>query len=334
MKRLLSLICALTICVVGLTACGNANKTVRIGVSFGVGKAVRWQQEQEFMQQHAQKLGAEIEVRLNQTDEPKTQEQDCIEMIDSGIDVLILTPRDTAKAGDILAYAKSKKVPVISYARLVLGEPIDLFVGYDSNRIGQKMGQYLSEVFYEGDYILLRGDAGDNNAIQLYEGAMRYIAPIKDSINILLDAPVPGWSPDEAKKMVKDAVTANSNHVDAILAPNDKVAGAAAEALSELGVTNHVAITGMDAELDALKRIVAGTQDMTVYMNLQELANTAIEEAIHLAKKEQTNVNGEYDNQSGTKVKANIVSDYLVTKENLDRIMIESGRYTREEIYN
>lgn len=319
--------------LLALSACNASKDDIKIGVSLGVGEAVRWVQEKEYMEAQAKELGIEIEVRLNRTDKPKTQQQDCFEMIDSGIDVLILTPRDVNKVREIIAYAKEHKVPVISYARIVMGEDVDLFVGYDSSRIGQKMGQYLTEAVYEGDYILLRGDENDSNASLLHEGAMRYIDPIKNNINVILDESVPGWSPEEAEKMVMEAVAANGNKVDAILAPNDKLAGACVEALKKLGVKEHVVITGMDAEIDAARRIAEDTQSATIYMDLRELASTAINEAVHLAKGEKVNINSEFDNGSTKPINANLITGQLVIKENLDKVLIDSGYYTKEEIY-
>lgn len=317
-----------------LSGCGKTSTGIKIGVSFGVGAAIRWESEKKYMEDYAQELGIKIEVRLNKTDEPKTQLQDCQELIDNGIDVLILTPRDAHNASDILEYARDKDVPVINYDRVVLGEKVDLFVGYDSTRVGHDIGQFLSELVYKGDYIILRGDSGDYNSTLQYNGAMRYLNNIKDSINIILDAEVPHWSPEEAKKMVMDAITKNGNHVDAILAPNDKIAGACAEALAELNITSPVPITGMDAELDAAKRIAEETQSMTVYMDLKGLAHTAVDEACHIARGEKPEVNGGFDNQSGTNIDAHLITGHIVTKENLDRILIDSGVYTRKEVYS
>lgn len=332
LKKLLCVVLPVILLACCLPGC-TAAKTIKIGVSFGVGAAARWEKEEGYMKDRAKELGVEIETRLNRTDEPKTQQDDCFELIDSGIDVLLLTPRDVTKVSEILAYAKEKGVYVISYARVVLGEKVDLFVGYDSNRIGQKMGQYLTETVYKGDYILLRGDTGDNNATLLYEGAMRYIDTVKDSINVLADESVTGWSPDEAKRIVTEAVSGNGNHVDAILAPNDAIAGACAEALKDLGVTEHVVITGMDSELEAAKRIVAGQQDMTVYMDLKELACTAVDEAVHMARGEKVNVNAEFDNRSGETIDANLITGEIVTKEKLDKVLIDSGFFTKEQVY-
>lgn len=332
LKKIMYVACMI-VAVLSAAGCGTSKGEVKIGVSFGVGGAARWPQEQQYMEARAKELGAEIEVRLNQTDEPKTQTQDCFEMIDSGIDVLILTPRDVKNVKEIVEYASKKKVKVINYARVSLGEKMDLFVGYDSGRIGQTMGQYLSEKVYEGDYILLRGDPGDNNATLLYEGAMRYIDPLGDKINIILDGPVPGWSADEAKQMVLEAVKKNGNKVDAILAPNDKLAGACIEALQELGVTEHVAISGMDAELDAVKRVAEGTQDLTIYMDLEELSRIAIDEAYHMATGQKVNVNTKFDNGVSGGVDANLITGHMVIQQNLDKVLIDSGYFTKEEVY-
>lgn len=110
------------------------------------------------------------------------------------------------------------------------------------------MGQHLTEKVYHGDIIVLKGDVNDFNTPFLYYGAMKYIKPLIENgkLNMVLDAYVPKWSPAEAKKLVKEAVAANGNRIDAIFASNDRLAGAAAEALEELHVTNHAVITGMD----------------------------------------------------------------------------------------
>lgn len=189
-KIVLLLICLLTIS--SLVGCSKKEEKINIGVSFGVGEATRWQKEKTYMEEKAAELGVNIEVRLNKTDTPLTQTEDCIEMIDQGIDVLILTPRDVTNVEEIISYAKEKNVPVISYSRTVLNEYVDLVVGYDSYRLGQTMGQYLSESVYTGDYIILKGDPSDSNAQLTYDGAMRYIDPMRDDINIILEEAVPG----------------------------------------------------------------------------------------------------------------------------------------------
>ncbi len=314
--------------------CSPKSQEVKIGVAFGVGPATRWAKEIAFMEEYAKENNINIQTRLNADEEKKPFKEECTELIDSGINTLIVRARDAHSMKEVVDYAKSKNVKVISYAGLIFGEKIDMFVGYDCVFIGRKMGEYLTETAIKGDYILLSGDEKDKNVSDLlYKGALEGLSPIKDDINVLLDASVPGWSPDEAKKLVKDAITKNNGNVDAILAPNDKVAGACAEVIAELGITKDVAITGMDAELEAVKRILDGTQGCSVYMNSKELACLAVEQAVLLAKGEQPQINTELDNESGTNIPSALITGQLIVKENIDRILIDSGAYTKEEIY-
>ena len=101
MKKFLCCLGSLLLVATLLSGCSTKEDAVKIGVSFGVGSASRWPLEQGYMEERAKELGDEIEVRLNTTDTPKTQQEDCFEMIDSGIDVLILTPRDVNKTEEI-----------------------------------------------------------------------------------------------------------------------------------------------------------------------------------------------------------------------------------------
>ena len=111
-------------------------------------------------------------------------------------------------------------------------------------------------------------------------------------------------------------------------------AEAAAEALEELHVTNHAVITGMDAELAAIKRILAGTQDATIYMDLRELAYAAVDEAYNLATKKKVNVNSELGNDGSNKINAFLINGKVVTRENINKVLIEPGHFTKEDIYS
>lgn len=332
MKKILSLVCvALLACLV--SACSKEDKTIKIGVSFGVGEAARWPQELAFMEKRADELGVNIETRLNKTDTPKTQEEDCKELVDSGIDVLIVTPRNINETGTIVEYAKENGVKVISYARLIREKEIDLFVGYDTYLIGKDLGKYAIEEVYAGDYIILKGDQNDFNTTYIYDGMMKYIEPLKGDITIITDEYVNNWDTDIAKQIVKEAVIANGNKVDAVLAPNDKLAKASIEVLEELQISVPVLVSGMDAELDALQRVVQGKQSCTVYMNLESLANAAVDKAVSLVKGEGNLANTEQNNGSKNSIKSYLLNGKLVTKQNLDTIIIDGNVFTKEQIY-
>lgn len=333
MKKTLKTLC-LVMLVCCLIACEKEKEKVKIGVSFGVGEAVRWPQELEHMKNRAKKLDVELETRLNKGNTEKTQEEDCKEMVDSGIDVLIVTPRNIYEASEIVKYAKEHDVKVISYARLIWEEEIDLFVGYDTYLVGCDIGKYATEKVYKGDYIILKGDENDTNTFDLYNGMMKYVEELKDSdINVIEDAYVTGWDPEVAKQIVRAALDKNGNKVDAILAPNDKLAAASIEVLEERGILDGVLVTGMDAELSALQRIVTNKQSCSVYMNLQDLAVAAIDRAIELASEDEVGANGEVDNGGKKKIKTHLFSGTVISAENIDKVLIDTKVFTKGEIY-
>ncbi len=326
LKKLFSCFLLVFLCV----ACDNAGKP-RLGISFGVGPAKRWPMEMTIMVDRARELGMDVDARLNKTDTPKTQTEDCIDMIDNGISTLILVPRDANKTDEILDYARKKNVKVLLYARTILGKNLDFFVGYDTHKIGQSLGSHLSEKTYKGSMAILKGDANDFNVPLLNDGAMKYFQPLVEqgNLKIILDENIAGWSPEVAHKKLTAAIRKNNNQIDAVFAHNDIMAGV----VKELGIKNHVVKIGMDAELPAIKRLVNGTQDATVYMDLKSMATTAANEAYNLATGKPANVNAAFDNKSASTIKAFLINGKIITRENIDKQLIDTGVYTREEVY-
>lgn len=128
------------------------------------------------------------------------------------------------------------------------------------------------------------GSPVDNNAKLFRAGQMKVLKPYVDSgkIKVVGDQWVDGWLPENALKIMENALTANNNKIDAVVASNDATAGGAIQALSAQGLSGKVAISGQDADLAGIKRIAAGTQTMTVYKPITLLANTAAEIAVEL----------------------------------------------------
>ncbi len=333
MKKSIVVILSIIVLVGLLVGCSSEKKP-KVGILFIVGAAKRWDKEVPFIQERAKELGMDVETKVIKSKDQKPPKEECFALIDKGIDVLIFRAINGELSKEITSYAKQKNVQTISYGSLAGGERVDLFVGYDSERMGQRMGQYVTEMVPRGDYIILSGDKKDKYVSSyIYKGGMKYIEPLKQNINIILDESVPDWSPSKAKIMVRDAIVKNGNKIDAVFAANDVLAGACREVLDELNITHPVVITGMDADLSAVQRIVTGKQSCTMYMDLKNLAYTAAEEAYNMAKKQKVNINITFDNDTNTPISGNLITGQLVVKENLDRVLIKNGIYTEQEVY-
>ena len=93
---------------------------------------------------------------------------------------------------------------------------------------------YIRQRVPEGNYVLIGGAPTDNNAKLLRQGQMNVLQPLVDSgdIEIVHDEWAEDWLPEEALKIMENALTANDNNVDAVVASNDATAGGAIEALA------------------------------------------------------------------------------------------------------
>ena len=118
---------------------------------------------------------------------------------------------------------------------------------------------------------------------------------------------------------------------------NDGLAGYAFRALSERQMAGKVIVVGQDADLEACQRIVEGTQSMTVFKPIDELAKMAAECAVKLVKGEDIGMIGEIANnktiENGSTVMYRGLLPISVTKENMDSVIIDSGFHVKEEVY-
>ncbi len=105
-------------------------------------------------------------------------------------------------------------------------------------------------------------------------------------IQIVYDQWSKDWNPAAALSNMENALTANNNQIDAVVAANDGTAGGAIQALTAQGLAGKIPVSGQDAELAAAQRIIEGTQTMTVYKPIKALAEKAAELAVKLAKGE------------------------------------------------
>ncbi|WP_229416452.1 substrate-binding domain-containing protein, partial [Klebsiella pneumoniae] len=150
-------------------------------------------------------------------------------------------------------------------------------------------------------------------------------------IKIVGDQWVDGWLPENALKIMENALTANNNKIDAVVASNDATAGGAIQALTAQGLAGKVAISGQDADLAGVKRIISGTQTMTVYKPITTLATNAAEIAVELGNDKQPKADTTLNN--GLKdVPSRLLTPIEVNKENIDATVIKDGFHKKSEL--
>ena len=304
---------------------GGGSSAIKIGVSLPTQREERWVLDNEAFQKVAAEQGIEVAIQIADNDAARQQSQ-CENLISQGISALIIAPHDVEAAANIVGIAHAEGIPVISYDRLVMNSEVDLYATFDQFRIGQLMGEYINEYVESGNIVLLKGDPQDNTSIPLKEGALSAIQGKIDSgaFTIVLEMECKDWQPSEALRHMENALTANNNDIQGVIAPNDGTAGGVIQALAAQGLAGKVPVTGQDSEVDAIKRIIEGTQSMTVFFDVRDLAAAAFGAAVKLA-------NGQDSGATGSEFNGSIDVPVLefpavkVTKDNWRELLIDSG---------
>ena len=311
----------------------TAQRPVRIGFSMDTLKEERWQRDKALVEQRAREVGAVLDVQVaNGDDAVQTRQAD--NMLTKGIDVLIVAPHNGEIAASIVEAAHRRGVPVIAYDRLIRNSDVDLYISHQVERMGEMQGEYALKHRPKGNYVLIGGSPTDFNAQLLRRGQMKVLQPAIDrgDIKIISQQFAREWKAEEALRITEDALTRTGNKVDAIVASNDGTAGGAISALEAVGLAGKVLVTGQDAQKDAIQRIVRGTQTMTVWKPIHELAFGAVDAAIKLARKQPVQTNDKVNNGK-IDVPSILFEPVAVDKANVDDTVIKTGYHKREDVY-
>lgn len=335
MKKTLSVVLGLSLMLValfGMTAL--ADDEIVIGFSMDNLRLERWQHDRDIFVKRAEELGAKVLVQSANSDD-MLQVSQAENLITQGVDVLVVLPHNGKIMGSIVEEAHKNGVPVLAYDRLLMDCDLDYYISFDNVRVGELQAQYLVDKKPEGNYFLLGGSPTDNNAKLFRQGQMNVLQPYIDEgkIKIVGDQWAKDWLPQEAMKIIENALTANNNNIDVVVASNDSTAGGTIQALADQNLDGKVLVSGQDADLAACQRIVEGTQTMTVYKPIHLLATRAAEVAVAMAKGEEIDTEGKTVNNGKIDVPSILLTPIQVDKENMVDTVIADGFHTMEEVY-
>ncbi|WP_397452853.1 D-xylose ABC transporter substrate-binding protein [Pseudomonas sp. NA-150] len=330
MKNLKTALLASFLVMIGNSAMADAQHP-KIGFSIDDLRLERWSRDRDYFTAAAEQLGAKVYVQSADANEQRQISQ--IEnLISRGVDVIVIVPFNATVLNNAVAEAKKAGVKVLSYDRLILNADIDAYISFDNEKVGEMQAEGVVKAQPKGNYFLLGGAPTDNNAKILREGQMKVLKPLidKGDIKIVGQQWVKEWNPTEALSIVENALTANNNKIDAIVASNDATAGGAIQALAAQKLDGKVPVSGQDADLAAIKRVIAGTQTMTVYKPLKLLASEAAKLSVQLVRNEKPTFNSQYDN-GVKKVDSILLKPTPLTKDNIN-VLEEDGFYTKAQI--
>lgn len=335
MKRILAIVAVFCGMVV-LSGCGDKQSKfpIKVGLSMDTLRGDRWPRDKDLFTQKCNELGMGVLVQSANSDD-SLQITQAENLLSQGAKVLVVVAHNDKSCATIVESAHKLGVPVIAYDRLIANCDLDLYVSFDSVKVGEIMAQTLTKIKPKGNYVLMGGAPTDHNAILVREGHMKGLAPFLKSgaIKIVGDQWSNDWLAVNALKNMENILTKNNNHVDAVLDSYDGTAGGTVQALAEQKLDGKVLVSGQDGELAACRRILAGTQTMTVYKPVRLLAAKAAEMALQLANKQKlTGLTGTIDNGK-IKVPSVLLDPIPVTKDNLVSTVIADGFQKMDDVY-
>jgi D-xylose transport system substrate-binding protein len=332
MKNVASkLIIVLTVLIFTFCGCGRQAK---IGLLMHSFEKERWRNDHKYFVESIEELGGDVVVAVAENDAKKQYKQ-AEELLNIGVDVLVIVPVDQFGAARIVELAHQRGVKVIAYDRLINNSRVDYYISADNVKIGEMQAKYLTKIKPSGNYALIGGSVNDNNSRMLFIGQMNVLQPFveRDEINIVYNEFTKYWSEDEGYRHALKCFEKTGDKLDAIIAGNDAIAYGALRAVKERGLEGKVSIAGQDADLRNLHEIIRGNQTVTIYKPIKTMASTAAELSIKLTE------NGEFINvyttvSNGKRLVPSLLLESIAVNENnIQFTVVAEGYQAEQEVF-
>ncbi|MFG2607694.1 sugar ABC transporter substrate-binding protein [Streptomyces sp. NPDC048514] len=266
------------------------------------------------------------------------QSEQLQQMVDDKVDVILLDAVDAHAVADGVKKAKDAGIPVIAYDRLAEG-PIDAYISFDNELVGEVQARSLLESLGSGvdssdKIVMMNGSPTDPNAKQFKQGAL---SELTGKVTIAASYDTKDWKPENAEANMAEAIAKiGKGNIAAVYAANDGMAGGVIKAFKAAGVTDLPPITGQDAELDAVQRVVAGEQYMSVYKSYPDEAEAAAQMAVTKIQGKDIRFDAltqdRVDSPTSKAIPARLVQVSELTKSSIKDTVIEDGIYTAADI--
>jgi putative multiple sugar transport system substrate-binding protein len=325
-----------------------------IGIAMPTKSSQRWVSDGDNLVKQLTALGYTTDLEFAE-DKIPTQVSQIENMITKGARLLIIAAIDGTTLTDTLQKAADAKIKVLAYDRLINKSPnVDYYTTFDNNKVGVLQGTSLVTCLGldkgKGPFNieLFAGSPDDNNSHFFFNGAMSILQPYIDSGKLVVQSGQTKF-PDQVGTLRWDGLVAQTRmdnilsskytdkRVDAVLAPYD---GISRGIIASLKAVNYYSaaqpapcVSGQDAELASVKSILAGEQTSTVFKDTRFLATQAAKMTDQMLKGTAVDTNDTKTYDNGIKVVPSFLLDMvLVTKDNVQKELIDTGYYTAAQI--
>ncbi len=344
---------ALALAVPFFTQPAFAQSKGTVGVAMPTKSSARWIADGDNIVKVLKSRGYTTDLQYAEDDVPNQLSQ--IEnMITKGAKVLVVAAIDGTTLSDVLGQAARNGIKVIAYDRLIRNTPnVDYYATFDNFQVGVLQAQSLETglKLKEGkgpfNIELFGGSPDDNNAYFFYNGAMSVLQPYIDSGKLVVGSRQVGmdkvstlrWDGATAQARMDNLLSAyySNKRVDAVLSPYDGLSTGIISSLKGVGYGSGdqpmPVISGQDAEIAAVKAIVAGDQYSSIFKDTRDLAKVTVDMVDALLSNQPVQVNDTKTYNNGVKVvPAYLLKPVIVDKANWQALLIDSGYYTKQQV--
>ncbi|MGG6309465.1 multiple monosaccharide ABC transporter substrate-binding protein [Paenibacillus macerans] len=348
--------------VLVLAACGNegngssgsgGGEKGTVGIAMPTKSSERWVGDGNNMVKEFESLGYGTDLQYGE-DVIENQVSQIENMITKGVKILVIAAIDGGALTDVLQKAHDQGIQVIAYDRLIMNsEYVDYYATFDNFKVGVQQASYIEEKLGLKDgkgpfnIELFGGSPDDNNAYFFYDGAMSILQPYIDSGKLAVRSgqtkmeqiATLRWDGATAQARMDNLLSAHysSENIDAVLSPYDGISIGILSSLKGVGYGSGSKpmpiVTGQDAELASIKSILAGEQTQTVFKDTRELAKKAVSMAQSILEGTEAEVNDTKTYDNGVKVVPSYLLEPIsVDKDNVEKALVDTGYYTKENL--
>lgn len=334
-------------------ACGSAKESgsnsddkkdkkgpLTIGLLLPENQTARYERfDRPLMEKKLKELGGKDTKILysNAKSEASVQQQQADTMVAKKVDALIIDAVDAKSISASVKKADDAGIPVIAYDRLAEG-PIKAYTSVDNPRVGKiqatSLLKELGDKAKKGKIVMMNGHIADPNAKLYKEGAH---SVLDGKVKIGKSYDTKEWKPENANENMKGAISSlGKKNIVGVYSANDGMAGGIITALKGAGYAKDEMppVTGQDAELNAVQRILSGEQFMSVYKPYVPETSAAAEFAIAAARGEDVGKVGSSKTDSGSAkdIPTKIVTPLPLTEKDIKKYVGKAGFFTSDEI--
>lgn len=237
-------------------------------------------------------------ISVDAQDDSAKQSNDVDDLIQQGVDVLLINPVDSAAITPAVEAANSAGIPVIMVDRTTDAGEFVTLVASDNVAGGEMAAQYIvDQVGENASTLQLEGVPGASATNERGQGFMNVA---ETSLNVL-DSQTANFDRAQGLTVMENMLQGNSG-VQAVFAQNDEMALGAIEAIEGAGLSNQITVVSFDGTEGGIKAVEDGSLAATIAQQPDEMGRLALQAA--------------YDFYAGQEIPVKIDSPLeLVTKD-------------------